>query len=55
MRNYESVQHRLQFSGIKKGDKISFNTYNINTCVLVLILILILAYSSSLFDFSHIN
>ena len=24
LENYESVQHRLQFSGIKKGTKISF-------------------------------
>ena len=25
--NYESVQHRLQFSGIKKGAKISFHRH----------------------------
>ena len=25
--NYESVQHRPQFSGIKKGAKISFHRY----------------------------
>ena len=25
--NYESVQHRLQFSGIKKGVKISFHRH----------------------------
>ena len=25
--NYESVQHRLQFSGIKKGGKISFHRH----------------------------
>ena len=27
--NYESVQHRLQFSGIKKGAKISFQLHRI--------------------------
>ena len=26
--NYESVQHRLQFSGIKKGAKISFHRHS---------------------------
>ena len=32
LENYESVQHRLQFSGIKKGAKISFHRhFNINT------------------------
>ena len=31
--NYESVQHRLQFSGIKKGAKISFHRhFNENVC-----------------------
>ena len=27
LENYESVQHRLQFSGIKKGAKISFHRH----------------------------
>ena len=27
LKNYESVQHRLQFSGIKKGAKISFHRH----------------------------
>ena len=27
LENYESVQHKLQFSGIKKGAKISFHRY----------------------------
>ena len=27
LENYESVQHRLQFSGIKKGPKISFHEH----------------------------
>ena len=43
--NYESVQHRLQFSGIKKEAKISFhrhfNTYSIYNTTLKLTLLTI--------------
>ena len=32
LENYESVQHRLQFSGIKKGNKISFHRHLKKIC-----------------------
>ena len=55
--NYESVQHRLQFSGIKKGSKISFHRhfkeaiYILNYDNIIISLSLTLSVSISVFVF----